>query len=66
MDDQNKLLLTVPEAAHLLSIGRSRCYQLLLGGELRSLKLGRRRLIPREALNAFVARQLELATETWQ
>lgn len=59
MNDLNKLLLTVPEAAHQLSIGRSRCYELLLRGELRSFKLGRRRLIPKEALEAFVAEQME-------
>ena len=63
MNDQSKLLLTVPEAAHLLSIGRSRCYDLVLSGQLRSLKLGRRRLIPREALDAFVAEQMEASVE---
>ena len=63
MNDQNKLLLTVPEAAHLLSIGRSRCYDLVLSGQLRSLKLGRRRLIPREGLETFVADQLEAMAE---
>lgn len=61
MNDQNKLLLTVPEAAHLLSIGRSRTYELILTGALRSLRIGRRRLIPREALDAFVAQQMEAA-----
>ena len=63
MNDQAKLLLSVPEAAHLLSIGRSRCYDLVLSGQLRSLKLGRRRLISREALEAFVAEQMEAAVE---
>lgn len=58
MNDQNKILISVEEAANMLSIGRSRCYELVLGGQLRSLKLGRRRLIPREALEAFVAEQL--------
>jgi len=59
VDINNKYLLSVPEAADMLSIGRSRCYELVLGGELASLKLGRRRLIPREALQAFVAKRLE-------
>ena len=63
MIDQSKLLLSVPEAAHLLSIGRSRCYDLVLSGQLRSLKLGRRRLIPKEALEAFVAEQMKAAVE---
>ena len=63
MNDQNKLLLTVPEAAHMLSIGRSRTYELILTGALGSVKLGRRRLIPKEALETFVAKQMELAGE---
>ena len=66
MNDQDKLLLTVPEAAYQLSIGRSRCYELVLGGQLRSMKLGRRRLIPKEALEAFVKEQMEAAAEDRQ
>ena len=66
MNDQNKLLYTVPECAFQLSIGRSRCYELVLSGQLRSLKLGRRRLIPKDALEAFVAEQMEAAVEARQ
>lgn len=49
-----KLLYDVPEAVALTSIGRSRIYELLRSGELESVKCGKRRLIPAEALERFV------------
>lgn len=51
-----RLLLTVEEAADLLHLGRTRCYQLVMGGAIRSVKVGRRRLIVRAGLDEFVAR----------
>lgn len=52
------LLLGVEEAAHQLGLGRSKVYELLLTHELTSLRIGRRRLVPRHALDEFVARCL--------
>ena len=49
-----KLLLTPEEAAELLSIGRSKLYQLLAGGSLQSVTIGTSRRIPVQALRAFV------------
>lgn len=49
-----KLLLTVPEAADALGLGRSVVYDLLLRGQLPSVKIGRARRIPLTALEAFV------------
>jgi len=49
-------LYSVAEAARLLSIGRSALYGELAAGRLRSLKVGRRRLVPAGALAEFVAR----------
>jgi excisionase family DNA binding protein len=49
------LLLSVTEVAELLRIHRATVYDLLATGELRSTTLGRRRLIPRAALDEFVA-----------
>jgi excisionase family DNA binding protein len=49
-----KLLLTPEEAAELLSIGRSKLYQLLADGSLVSITIGASRRIPVEALRAFV------------
>lgn len=53
-----KLLYRVDEAAHLLSISRSRIFELLRCGRLRSVTHGRTRLIPHAALEDFV-RDLE-------
>ncbi len=49
-------LLSVAEAARHLGIGRSALYGELAAGRLRSLKVGRRRLVPSGALAEFVAR----------
>ena len=49
-----KLLLTAEEAAELLGIGRSKVYELMAGGVLASVKVGRCRRISRRALHAFV------------
>jgi excisionase family DNA binding protein len=49
-----KLLLKVEEVTEMLNLGRSKLYQYLLTGELRSVKVGRRRLIPPDAVHEFV------------
>ena len=51
-----KRLLTVDEAAHRLGIGRSHAYVFVLRGELESVKLGRSRRVPAQAVEAFVER----------
>jgi excisionase family DNA binding protein len=48
-------LLSVIETARELGISRSVVYELLASGALRSAKIGRRRLIPREAVEEFIA-----------
>jgi excisionase family DNA binding protein len=50
------LLLSVNETAALLGIHRATVYDLLATGQLRSTTLGRRRVIPRVAVEAFVAK----------
>ena len=60
---QVKLLLTVPEAAQALGIGRSVVYELLLTGELLGIKIGRARRIPLVALESFIARRMTKAKE---
>lgn len=60
-----KRLLTIPEAALRLGIGRSHAYIYVLRGDLESVKLGRSRRVPVEAIDAFVERlRAEGATET--
>lgn len=50
-----KVLLTVEETAHKLSVGRSAVYGLMRRGELRYITVGRVRRIPIEAVSEFVA-----------
>lgn len=49
------LLLTVRQAARELGLSRSTIYSLISTGELASIKIGRSRRIPWEAVVAFVA-----------
>ena len=58
---QPPLLLRVEEAARLLSVGRSKAYELIAAGELESVTIGRSRRVPLDALRAFVARLREEA-----
>jgi excisionase family DNA binding protein len=48
------VLLRPEEAAHALGIGRPKTYHLIATGELRSLKIGGSRRIPREAITEYV------------
>jgi excisionase family DNA binding protein len=50
-----KLLLSPTEAAAHLSVGRSKVYELMRLGQLRSVKIGGCRRIPRAALADLVA-----------
>lgn len=50
--------LTVEEAARLLGIGRGAAYEAARRGELPSVRLGRRILIPRHALGALLGEDL--------
>ncbi len=53
-----KLLVSVEEAAQMLSIGRSLVYKLVLSKQVLSVKIGRTRRIPVFALEAFIAQQV--------
>lgn len=49
-----KLLLKPEEAAEMLSIGRSKVYELIGTGELASVRIGTSRRVPADALVEFV------------
>ncbi|MEZ0579123.1 helix-turn-helix domain-containing protein [Nocardioides sp. MH1] len=49
-----KLLYRVPEVAAYLSISRSKVYELLKSGELRSVHIDRTRLVRRSDLEIYV------------
>jgi len=52
------LLVAVPDAARLLGIGTTFAWELVRAGDLPSVKLGRRVLIPRTALERLAASHL--------
>jgi excisionase family DNA binding protein len=49
------MLLTLKETAVALRVGRSKLYELMAAGKLRSVKIGGSRRIPATALAEFVA-----------
>jgi excisionase family DNA binding protein len=55
-----RLLLTIPEAAEALGVGRSVLYELVLAGEITSIKIGRSRRIVLASLQEFVVRQASI------
>jgi excisionase family DNA binding protein len=51
---EDKLTLSVEETAKLLGIGRNLCYDRVKTGEIPVIKIGRRLLIPRAALDRLL------------
>jgi excisionase family DNA binding protein len=54
----NPMLVTVEEAAGLLWIGRTTAYELVMSGNLQSVKVGRRRLVVRDGVDKCVGELL--------
>ena len=52
--EQHPYLLTVPEAAHLLGLKKSKVYQMVKEHCLPNVKLGRYVRIPRHALEKWI------------
>jgi excisionase family DNA binding protein len=55
MVPKEPMLLTLKETAVVLRVGRSKLYELMAAGRLRSVKIGGSRRIPATALAEFVA-----------
>lgn len=55
--DEDVLVLTIPEAAKILRVSPSLVRELLHRGELPCLRLGRRMLVPRRALERLIEEQ---------
>ena len=53
-DAPDRLTLTVDEAAYLLNISRGLAYELVARGELPAIRLGRRIVIPRVAMEELL------------
>ncbi len=54
MVETNRLAVSVEDAADLLDISRTHMYGLLAAGIVKSIKLGRSRRVPVDALRSFV------------
>ena len=50
----DKLLLTIPEVAYRIGLGRSFVYELVMKGEIKSVKIGRARRVPVSAVEEFI------------
>lgn len=51
-----KMLLTVDEACELIGVKRSKLYELIASDKIESVRIGRSRRIPSDALEDYVAR----------
>ena len=58
--DRTAMVVTVPEAARLLGISRTHAYELVARGELAHLRLGRRIVIPKHAIETMLGLAPEL------
>ncbi len=56
MITSTQLLLTPERTAEVLDVGRTTVYGLISSGELASVKIGRSRRIPADAVTDYVAR----------
>lgn len=54
-----KVAYSIEEAAQVLSLGRTTVKQLIATGQLPSVRVGRRRLIPRSALETYIDHLLQ-------
>lgn len=54
-----KVFLTVPELAQILNVGRSTAYDLVLRGQIVSVKLGKCRRVPVSEVEKYVQRLVQ-------
>ena len=53
--ENNKLTLTVEQTADALGIGRSLCYDSVRRGEIPSVRIGKRYLVPKAAIEKMLS-----------
>jgi excisionase family DNA binding protein len=51
-----RLLVTMAEAAEMLSIGRTAFYRLVMEGQIRTIRIGRSRRVPMSVLQEYIDR----------
>jgi excisionase family DNA binding protein len=54
MSNQERATYTVPEAAALLGLSRNGTYEAIAGGHIPAIRIGRRILVPRTALQQML------------
>ena len=57
--ESKPILVSVVEAARLLSIGRTAAWELVRKNELKSVKIGRTRRVPIVAIQEYVQRLMD-------
>ena len=62
MDTSDLLAIPITDAARRLSLSPRTVASLIARGELRSVKVGRRRLVPVKSLEQFLRRDHDLTT----
>jgi len=65
MSLNNPLLLTINQVAALLNLGRTKTYEIVRSGKIKSLKVGSRRLIRPEDVEIYVKKIAEDQSEDW-
>ncbi|MFF8763383.1 helix-turn-helix domain-containing protein [Nocardiopsis dassonvillei] len=56
---EHKVAYSVQETAHVLSLGTTTVKKLIATGQLPSVRVGRRRLVPHSALETYINRLLD-------
>ena len=56
--EKTALLLSVEDLMPLLAIGKSSAYALVRSGQIRSIRIGKKYRIPREAVTEFITKCL--------
>jgi excisionase family DNA binding protein len=59
-----RVLLSIDEAAEVLSISRTSMFNHLRAGLIESIKLGHRRFVPADAIAAYITRLAQSETAT--
>jgi excisionase family DNA binding protein len=59
MQQEPRAAYSIAEAAAQLSLGRTKMVELVANGRVRTVRVGRRVLVPRTALDEFLKREAE-------
>ena len=60
---QDRITVRIPEAVRMTGLSRSRIYELIRSGDIRSVKIGASRLIPVDSLHDFIRDRLQAPSD---